>query len=113
MSIVKLIKVAMRPTSHKVHFAENGAVGLELARALKPDLLVSDLAMPVMDGLQLCDAIRQDAELSDLKVVFLTASTQRNLIMEARTRSPLAIFTKPFSPAALRAELEAIVGNTG
>lgn len=109
--IRKLIRVAMRDTGHQVVTAEDGEAGLRLVRELRPDLLVTDLSMPVMTGLELHDAIRGDPEIDGLPVVFLTASTQRGLMAQARKRTPSAILSKPFSPAALRAELELILAR--
>ena len=108
-SIRKLITIAMRESGHEVLLAEDGVAGLALVRAERPDLLVTDLAMPGLDGLQLHDAIRADPELSALPIVFLTASTQRDLMTNARQRTALAILIKPFSPAELRARLEELL----
>jgi DNA-binding response OmpR family regulator len=108
-SIRKLITIAMRDSGHRVRLAEDGESGLALIRAERPDLLVTDLAMPRLDGLQLHDAIRADPALSALPIVFLTASNHHALMATARERFPLAILTKPFSPAELRARLEELL----
>ena len=110
-TIIKLIRVAMRESGHEVFFADDGATGLRSARSLKPDLLVTDLAMPNVNGLELYDAIRADPVLGGLPIAFLTASTQRNLVVQAQARSPIAILTKPFSPAGLRADLDRILAS--
>ena len=112
-TIIKLIRVAMRESGHEVFFADDGASGLRSARSLKPDLLVTDLAMPNVNGLELYDAIRADPVLGSLPIAFLTASTQRNLVVEARARAPIAILAKPFSPAGLRADLDRILASRG
>jgi CheY-like chemotaxis protein len=111
LSVRKLIGVAMRGTAHQVHLADDGDTGLELVRRHRPDLVVTDLAMPRMSGLELHDALKADPELARVKVAFLTASSQRNLVIQAQDRSPQAILFKPFSPASLREEVESLLAR--
>jgi two-component system chemotaxis response regulator CheY len=101
-AIRKLISIAMRGAPHRVLIAEDGRSGLEMIRAERPQLVVTDLAMPDLDGTQLFDELRQDPELARIPVVFLSASSQRNLLEAARNRPARAYLSKPFSPAALR-----------
>jgi len=110
-TISKLILLAMRKTPHRLLMAINGKEGLEMARLHKPDLIVTDLSMPEMNGIELFDKIRADPELESTPVAFLTASTQRSLIHSARTRPAQALLVKPFSPSQLRTQIEAIVAG--
>ncbi len=57
----------------RVETAENGQVGIEKAKALKPDLVLMDVNMPVMDGATAALKLHDDPETKDLKVVFLTS----------------------------------------
>ena len=57
----------------RVETAENGQVGVEKAKALKPDLILMDVKMPVMDGATAVLKLRDDPETKDIKVVFLTS----------------------------------------
>ncbi len=82
--------------------AQNGSEGLAKARALRPDLVISDVGMPVMDGFELCAAIRADPALRQTPVVLLTmlgddVSRQRGVLVGAD-----AFLTKPVGPAELR-----------
>jgi CheY-like chemotaxis protein len=56
----------------RIETAENGQIGIEKAKALKPDLILMDVNMPVMDGATAVLKLRDDPETKDLKVVFLT-----------------------------------------
>lgn len=85
-------------------FAEacDGAEGLAKARELRPDVVISDVNMPVMDGFELCAAMRSDPALRQIPVVLLTmrgddASRQRGELVGAS-----AFLTKPVSPLQLR-----------
>jgi CheY-like chemotaxis protein len=57
----------------RVETAENGEVALAKAKALKPDLILMDVKMPVMDGATAVLKLREDPEIKDMKVVFLTS----------------------------------------
>jgi twitching motility two-component system response regulator PilG len=93
-------------------FAEacNGADGLAKARELRPDVVISDVAMPVMDGFELCAALRGDPALRHVPVVLLTmlgdeASRQRGVLAGAS-----AFLTKPVSPLQLRDAVRRVTG---
>ena len=60
---------------HTISMAENGGIGVEMAKAEKPDLIVMDLNMPVMDGFQATRAIRKEPKNSGVKILVLTAET--------------------------------------
>jgi CheY-like chemotaxis protein len=68
-----LIRVLNRE-GHVVHHAPDGAAARDLAVEIRPDIVLSDLGMPRMDGLQLCSAIRADPSLSGTPVALLTGS---------------------------------------
>lgn len=89
--------------------ATNGSEGLARARAHRPDLVISDVGMPVMDGFELCAAIRADPELRRTPVVLLTMlgderSRQRGLLVGAD-----AFLTKPVGPAELKRTIDAVL----
>jgi DNA-binding response OmpR family regulator len=89
--------------------AQDGAEGLAKARLTKPDLVISDVGMPVMDGFELCAAIRGDPVLRQVPVVLLTmledeTSRQRGLLVGAD-----AFLTKPVTPAELRKTIGAVM----
>lgn len=107
--IRKLIAAAMRSCAHEVLIGADGAEALELVRRRRPSLVVTDLAMPVMDGLELHDAIRADPALDGIPIAFLTASTQHRMMAQARERQPQALLLKPFSPAQLRHDVDAML----
>jgi two-component system cell cycle sensor histidine kinase/response regulator CckA len=69
-----LLEALLRSHGYKVARASQGAEALELARLEPPDLIVSDILMPVMDGFSLCREWRKDARLADIPFVFYTAT---------------------------------------
>jgi CheY-like chemotaxis protein len=93
--------------------AKDGAEALEKVRAHRPDVVISDVRMPVMDGFELCAAIRSDPALRDIPVLLLTmfgddASRQRGQLVGAS-----AFLTKPISPEKLRDAVRVATGGKG
>lgn len=99
---------ALRTRGCEVTEARGGDEAVTLARALQPDLVLMDLAMPGTDGWQALAALRADPETRALVVVALTATESR----EVRERAAAAGFdgfvAKPFTPASLLRQLEAV-----
>ena len=76
--------------------APDGQSGLKLARESVPDIVVSDVMMPVMDGLQLCRCLKEDAITSHVPVILLTARSEKNQQIEGLEHGADAYLTKPF-----------------
>jgi len=107
-TIRKLVGTALRSSGHELQFASNGKEGLDLVQRFHPDVVFTDVSMPVMDGLQLADAIRALPALADVRIVFVTASMQHDQIDRYTSRGATFI-AKPFSTAELRAHVERLV----
>ncbi len=107
--IRRLIELSLRGTAYQFRTAAGAADALELVRRWRPDVLVTDIAMPGMTGLELAAAVRGDDDLRELPIVFMTASINRGA-EEAETGAhrPAAHLRKPFGPSALRAVLASL-----
>ena len=112
-NIVRLIEVNLIRQGYQVETANNGAQALEKIRANRPDLLVSDVMMPEMDGFELLSTIRRDPELQDLPVIMLTAKAQDANVMEGYSRGADMYLTKPFNPAELIQFVKRILASGG
>ena len=108
-AIRKLVQAALRSTPHEIHMATNGREGLELVERVRPDVVFTDVSMPEMDGLELCDAIRARPHLAATRVVFITASVQREEIARYLARGAVAYLAKPFTTSELRAQVQKLV----
>jgi CheY-like chemotaxis protein len=69
----ELERSILETAGYKVSTARDGVEGLSMARDLKPDLVLSDVEMPNMDGFRLCNAIKQDSRLNDLPVIIVSS----------------------------------------
>jgi len=106
-SIRQMIKVALEPAGHTVIEAADGAQGLAMAQSSRPSMVITDLNMPVMNGLELIRALRQQPTLTGLPIVFLTTESSDTVKQEAKSAGATGWITKPFKPE----QLLAVVGK--
>jgi signal transduction histidine kinase len=90
---------------NKVVQAADGLAGLELVRAKKPDLVVLDLMLPGMDGLDVCKQVKSDPATKNTKIVLLTARVDEQSKLTALERGADDFLTKPFSTLELQTRL--------
>jgi two-component system alkaline phosphatase synthesis response regulator PhoP len=103
-SIVNLVKAYLKPEGYEVFTAADGISGLKAARAHKPDLIVLDLMLPGMDGIELLSQLRRD---SNVYVILLTAKTEETDKIVGLSVGADDYVTKPFSPRELVARIRA------
>ncbi len=98
---LELIEVNLKSAGYEVVTAADGREALQKARAEMPDLILLDIMLPEMDGLEVCKALRRDAATSSMPIIMLTARTaeiDRVLGLELGADDYI---TKPFSPREL------------
>lgn len=93
---------------YAVHLAENGKIGVERALAARPDLVICDIMMPVLDGYGVLHIFNQNLQLAGVPFIFLTAKTERTDLRRGMELGADDYLTKPFSEAEL---LSAISGR--
>jgi len=103
----------LRLEGHEVLAAENGRVGLEMARTHQPQMILCDVMMPEMNGVEVLDAVRADAALSGLCFIFLTASADAEDVQRGLNRGADEYVTKPFNLKDLRAVIARHLGGEG
>jgi CheY-like chemotaxis protein len=69
----QMVRMILEPEGYEIALAANGREGLEKAEADKPDLIVLDVMMPVLDGFAMCAKLREDPEFQKVPVILLTA----------------------------------------
>jgi two-component system alkaline phosphatase synthesis response regulator PhoP len=103
-SIVNLVTAYLKPEGYDVFTATNGNAGLKAARAYKPDLIVLDLMLPGMDGVEVLSQLRRE---SNVYVILLTAKTEETDKIVGLSVGADDYVTKPFSPRELVARIKA------
>lgn len=112
-NIVRLIQVNLERQGYQVETANNGAQALAKIKENRPDLLVSDVMMPEMDGFELLANVRRDPTISDLPVIMLTAKAQDRDVMTGYQHGADMYLTKPFNPAELLSFVKRILSSQG
>lgn len=103
-SIVNLVTAYLKPEGYEVLTASDGPSGLKAAQAFKPDLVILDIMLPGMDGLELLSRLRR---ASDVYVILLTAKTEETDKIVGLGVGADDYVTKPFSPRELTARVKA------
>ena len=89
--------------------ANNGAVGMEIARNHIPDLIVSDVMMPEVDGYTLAQNLRADERTSHIPIIMLTAKAEQSDKLEGLATGVDSYLVKPFDPTELRLRTEKLI----
>lgn len=101
----KLLNFRLSSVGHKVILAVDGGEALEFAIKEKPDLILLDIMMPVMDGFQVLRKLKSQEETKDVPVIMLTSKVQEKDIVFALEAGAADYVTKPFSFAELNARV--------
>ena len=96
-------------STYKVSEAVDGKSGLEMARRIVPDLVISDIMMPVMDGLEFCSQLKQDKAISHIPVILLTARSLDEQRAEGYKHGADAYIAKPFSLELLLSRIDNLI----
>lgn len=100
-SIVRIIQVNLERAGYEVDTALNGASALTLILKNQYDLIISDVMMPEMDGMELLEHIRQSPDMINLPVILLTAQSSAHDVTRGYAQGTDLYLTKPFSPTEL------------
>jgi two-component system alkaline phosphatase synthesis response regulator PhoP len=103
-SITNLVSAYLKPEGYDVFIASDGNAGLKAARAFKPDLIILDVMLPGMDGIELLSRLRRESEVY---VIMLTARTEETDKIVGLSVGADGYVTKPFSPRELVARVKA------
>lgn len=107
--IVELVKYNLEKEGYKCYTANNGEEAVAKAKKKLPDLIILDIMMPIMDGIEACRQIRQDANLKDVYIAFLTARGEEYSELAAFDVGADDYITKPIKPRVLASRIKAIL----
>ncbi|MEX2585803.1 MAG: response regulator transcription factor [Balneolaceae bacterium] len=107
--LLDLIEYNLKSEGFQVLKAENGEEGIQIARDRHPDLVLLDIMMPKMDGLQVCEKLRHNPETHDVPIIFLTARGDEKTEVEGLDRGADDYITKPISTRKLMSRIKAVL----
>ena len=109
-NIAELLQMYLEKEGYAVTIAHDGGAGLSKYRAIKPDLVLLDVMMPVMDGWAVCKAIRAEDQTP---VIMLTAKGETDAKVQGLRTGAADYITKPFELKEVLARIEAVLRRTG
>ena len=107
--ILEFLSYSLEKKGYKIFTANDGNKGLMLAKKHCPDLVILDVMMPGMDGIELCDQIRQVPTLNDALIIFLTARAEDYSELAGFDAGADDYITKPVKPKLLISRIKAIL----
>ncbi|MFD2516239.1 response regulator transcription factor [Pontibacter locisalis] len=105
--IVELLQYNLKKEGYEVSVAENGRKAIEVAQVVKPDVILMDVMMPVLDGIAACRQLRDMNDFRHTHIIFLTARSEEFSEVAAFEAGADDFITKPIKPRALLSRLAA------
>ena len=111
-NIVQLVRITLEDSRVRILEAADGATALDRALELRPDLILLDVDLPDLCGLEVCRRLKDDEALTKTKIVMLTAAAQADDVARGVAAGADQYLTKPFSPVRLLSLVEHLMPRT-
>jgi DNA-binding response OmpR family regulator len=111
-NIVQLVRITLKASHVHVLEACDGATALDQAMAARPNLILLDVDLPDVSGLEVCRRLRGEERLAQTKIVMLTAAAQQDDVARGLAAGADQYLTKPFSPLRLLSLVEQLIPHT-
>jgi CheY-like chemotaxis protein len=108
-----LVAFTLRFAGYEVFTAANGEEAVQQAPQVNPDLILMDVRMPRMTGYEACRIMKQNPELRDIPIVFLSAKGQETEIQQGLEAGAEEYLLKPFAPDQLTSHVKTILAKFG
>ncbi len=107
--ILEIISYSLKSEGYLVYTAENGVKGVELAKKIKPHLIILDVMMPEMDGIEACEIIRNDLKSTNSLIAFLSARGEDYSQIAGFNAGADDYITKPIKPKVLKSKIKSLL----
>lgn len=111
--IRRIVGMILKEDDYEVLIAENGLMGYEMAKANQPDLVIMDVEMPVMNGIEATTHIKNDTSTTHIPVLIFTSLGSEQDIRMAKEAGGAGFLNKPISKEELRSTITSILGPGG
>ena len=110
-STLGMLSEALEAESISVLMALDGSQALKIAHLARPDIILLDAVMPNMDGFETCERLKEDADLAEIPVIFMTGLTETEHVVRALQAGGVDYVNKPIDPEELIARMRVHLGN--
>ena len=107
--ILEIISYSLESEGYLVYIAENGAKAIKLAKKIKPHLVILDVMMPEMDGIEACEVIRSNSEIGNTLIAFLSARGEDYSQVAGFNAGADDYITKPIKPKLLKSKIKSLL----
>ena len=107
--IVEIISYSLKNANYDVYSASNGLEAIKVAKSIKPDLIILDVMMPEMDGIEACEIIRKDQVVGKTLITFLSARGEDYSQIAALNAGADDYITKPIKPKVLLSKVKSLL----
>jgi two-component system, OmpR family, alkaline phosphatase synthesis response regulator PhoP len=107
--ILEFLKYSLEKANYNVFTASNGEEGVQIARSIQPDLILLDVMMPKMDGMEVCSIIREEKNIEQPIIAFLTSRAEDYSQIAGFEVGADDYITKPIRPRVLISRIEALL----
>ena len=107
--ILDLVEYNLIKQGYEVQTSDNGRDAIQMAKTSRPDLILLDIMMPHMDGHQVCQNLKQNPELRDIPIIFLTARSDEQSEVRGLEEGADDFLSKPISIAKLMSRIKAVL----
>jgi len=111
--ITEILSYNLEKNGYEVETAKDGLEGIEKANAFLPDLILLDIMMPNMDGMEVCQTLREDKQFNNTLIAFLTARGESFTQISALDAGGDDFITKPIKPNVLLSRIRALLRRRG
>jgi DNA-binding response OmpR family regulator len=111
MTVLAMVSARLERAGYDVVTATRGDEALRLAQELRPRLVILDVEMPGLDGMEVARQLRADESLAGMLIILLTAHTEADEVASGLAAGADDYLTKPFSPQELQARIEQLLGH--
>ncbi|NJC88892.1 MAG: response regulator [Desulfuromonas sp.] len=112
-TVLRLLEAILKLKGYELLYAENGQLGMAMARQEQPDLILLDVMMPEIDGFKVCQYLKGQPETARIPVVFLTARGAEDDLETGRKVGAEGFMTKPFLAREVLDTVERLLADAG
>lgn len=106
---IMMVEMRLQQSGYEVISTMDGETGLKMARQEKPDLILLDIILPKLDGIEVCRQLRQSPETCDIPIIAITAAALKDLVQRCTQAGADDFIRKPYEPEELIARVSKLL----